>query len=847
MSTMRQLGRFASVFVIGAALSNIAHAQAGELSRLDLGGVWQVVQDGKGAAIPATVPGTIHTDLMAAGKIPDPFFRNNERAVQWVGEANWSYSRSFDVPADLLARQYILLRCEGLDTLATIRVNNVLVAQTDNMFRTYEFDVKKHLRPGANQIEIKFDSVLPFIRGKEAQRKLPTWAYPGSAYVRKEPCNFGWDWGPTLITCGIWRKIELIAFDAARLEDVAILQDHSQPGKVTLAIAATAAPAPPAGATAKVTVHLGSQNVVSTTAVVRDGRAKAEIPVAQPKLWWPAGMGGQPLYDVQVELLDAAGQVLDSSTRRIGLRTLRTIEQTQKEPMHFVVNGVPFFAKGANWIPADSFATRLTREVLRRYAADAVAANMNCLRFWGGGYYEDDALFEACDELGLCIWLDFKFGCTTYPSFDRAFLDNVRAEARDNLRRLRHHPSVALWCGNNEIMFFRGKDQWTNDKMSEGDYYKLFRDLLGEQVRELAPQTDYVTGSPDCGDVHFWEVWHGGKPFEVYRSIHGFVSEFGFQSFPEPKTVRTFTAPADRESVYSPVMKYHERSNRMYMDVAEDGNIGTNKIMLLVKKYFRDPKDFESTLWLSQITQAYGIKYGAEGWRREMPRSMGCVYWQYNDTWPCSSWSSVDYFGRWKALQYMARRFDAPVLVSGVEDARAGKVDVYVTSDRLSDCQGKLTWTVTDVAGKTLASGSSRVDIPARMSRMSQSVSLRAALQSHGANDLLVWLRLDVDGRTESENLVTLVYPREFNLLDPRMSAEVSERNGAYTVTLRAAHPALWTWLELDGADARFSDNFVHVVQDHPATIEVFPARPMGKEAFQRSLRIRSLYNTCSH
>jgi beta-mannosidase len=417
--------------------------------------------------------------------------------------------------------------------------------------------------------------------------------------------------------------------------------------------------------------------------------------------------------------------------------------------------------------------------------------------------------------------------------------------------------------------------------MSAGDYYKLFRDVLGEQVRELAPQTDYVTGSPDCGDVHFWEVWHGGKPFEVYRNIHGFVSEFGFQSFPEPKTVGTFTLPADRESVYSPVMKYHERSNRMYMDVPEDGKIGTGKIMLLVKKYFRDPKDFESTLWLSQITQAIGIKYGAEGWRREMPKSMGCVYWQYNDTWPCSSWSSVDYFGRWKALHYMARRFYAPVLVSGALNGRAGfregeppgepvsaaarpeprpprmtksrldgeagKVDVYVTSDRLSDCQGELTWTVTDVAGKTLASNSSSLDIPARTSRLSQSVSLRKALQSHGTQDLLFWLRLSVDGRTESENLVTLAYPRELNLLDPHISADVSERSSGYTVTLRAVHPALWTWLELDGADARYSDNFVHVMQDHPVTIEVFPARPMGKEAFQRSLRIRSLYDTCSH
>ena len=323
-------------------------------------------------------------------------------------------------------------------------------------------------------------------------------------------------------------------------------------------------------------------------------------------------MGGQPLYRVQVDLLHG-GSLLDSKDSRIGLRTLRAVPQTAAVPLHFEVNGVPFFAKGANWIPADCFANRLTKDILRRYVDDAVAANMNTLRFWGGGYYEDDALFDLCDKRGICIWLDLKFGCSTYPAFDDAFIKNVAAEARDNIARLRHHPSIALWCGNNEIMFFRGGKQWTDDKMSEGDYYKLFRDTLGEKVHRLAPQSDYVTGSPDCGDVHFWDVWHGGKPFEVYRDIHGFVSEFGFQSFPEPKTARSFTTAADRQSVYSPVMKYHERSNRMYMDVKEDGSIGTDKIMILVKKYFREPKDFESTLWLSQITQGYGIKYGAEG------------------------------------------------------------------------------------------------------------------------------------------------------------------------------------------------------------------------------------------
>src|SRR5208282_3603412 len=272
---------------------------------------------------------------------------------------------------------------------------------------------------------------------------------------------------------------------------------------------------------------------------------------------------------------------------------------------------------------------------------------MNTLRFWGGGYYEDDELFDACDELGICVWLDFKFACSTYPAFDAAFLENARQEAVYQVKRLRDHPSIAVWSGNNEIMFFRGGEEWTKDKMSSSDYFRLFGDTLGGVMRSLAPQASYVTGSPDCGDVHFWEVWHGGKPFDAYRNIHGFVSEFGFQSFAAPATVDAFTAAQDRTDVYSPMLRYHERSNRMFMSQPEDGTIGTDKIMKIVRMYFHEPKDFESTLWLSQINQAYGIEFAAEGWRREMPKSMGCVFWQYDDNWPCTSWSSVDYFGRW--------------------------------------------------------------------------------------------------------------------------------------------------------------------------------------------------------
>jgi beta-mannosidase len=840
------LNLFNAFLALALLASSVGQAGAAGLCRLDLGGPWQVAREGSGEAIAATVPGYIHVDLLAAHKIPDPFYRANEKDVQWVGQCNWFYRRTFEVPPDLLAREHVLLRCEGLDTLAAIRLNGGEIARTDNMFRTYEFDVKKSLHPGSNALEIQFDSVLPVMRAKEAQRKLPTWAYPGAAYVRKEPCNFGWDWGPTLVSCGIWRNIGLVAFDRARLEDVAIVQDHCRKGKVVLSIAVAAGPAAAASLKVRTSVRLAGKEIQAATAVLHEGRGTIEIAITDPKLWWPAGMGAQPLYTVAIDLLDDAGNVLDSSARRIGLRTLRAVQQTADAPMHFVVNGVPFFAKGANWIPADCFATRLTKEILRRYVQDAVSANMNALRFWGGGYYEDDALYDLCDEMGICIWLDFKFGCTTYPAFDPAFLENVTQEARDNIRRLRHHPSIAVWCGNNEIMFFRGKE-WAKDKMSADDYYKLFRDTLGGAVRELAPQADYVTGSPDCGDVHYWEVWHGGKPFEFYRRIHGFVSEFGFQSFPEPKTVATFTAAEDRQSVCSPVMKYHERSNRMYMDVKEDGSIGTGKIMKLVKQYFRDPKDFDSTLWLSQITQGYGIKYGAEGWRREMPKSMGCVYWQYNDCWPCSSWASVDYFGRWKALHYMAQRFYASLLVSGAEDTAAGRVDVYVTSDRMQPSQGRLSWTVSDAAGKPLAAGHLDLEIPARTSRMAHSLPLAEEIRKHGAGNLLVWLRLDVGGQTVSGNLVTFVYPRKLELVDPRLKASVVQAGEQFAVTLQAEHPALWAWLELEGVDARFSQNFVHVTKEGPAKIRVTPARSLDIEAVRKALRVRSLYDTYAH
>ncbi len=834
-----------SAIVVAASLWTQA---AFALETIDLGGRWEVSDDAGKHRIPATVPGCIHTDLLAADRIEDPYFRDNELRLQWIGEQAWTYRREVVIAEEFLKHETVLLCCEGLDTLAEVRLNGTVLGRTDNMFRTWEFKLNGIAKAGANHLEIRFDPVGPHMAKLEKARPLPTWNTPGASYVRKMPCNFGWDWGPTLVTAGIWRKISLIGFDAARWDNVRILQNHGKDGTVGLDITATASP-PSLTEVLPARIVLrdpAGTEVAKVETQLATGQAAVSINVPSPQLWWPAGMGGQPLYTLTVELLGKNGKPLDATTKRIGLRVLRALPQCGDRTMRFTANGVPFFAKGANCIPLDMFPSRVTKEQMRRHVADAAAVNMNSLRFWGGGCYEDDALFDACDEYGICVWMDFKFSCATYPSFDPAFLENVRQEARDNVLRLRHHPSIALWCGNNEIMFFRGKDRWEKDKMSEADYYKLFRDTLGEVVRAHAPQSDYVTGSPDCGDVHYWGVWHGGKPFEAYGEIHGFLSEFGFQSWPVPATVNAFTLPADRGSVYSPVMRMHERSGRGWLGSEEDGTVGTNRMFDVLRMYFREPKDFESTLWLSQINQAFGIEYAANLWRREMPRSMGCVFWQYNDIWPGTSWSSVDSLGRWKALHFRARHFYAPVLVSGAPDGKDGSLTLWVTSDRMQPATGELTWRATDTAGAELERGTADLTIQLRESREVRKLALKGLLEKHGAAGIMVWLDLEIDGATVSRNLCLFSPPKDLKLSPPEIRTTLEGKDSRWTVTLDSKRPALWTWLEIDGADAVFSDNFFHLAPGEPREITITLPAPMSADALRAKLRTRSLTDTYS-
>ena len=820
------------------------------MQTLSLNGAWwQVKQVGTEDAIPATVPGCVHTDLLAAGKIPDPFYRDNEDSLLWIGESEWVYSRSFDASEELLANEKIVLHCDGLDTLATVRVNGQVVGQSDNMFRIWEFDVKPALVAGENQIEIQFASPLPVIRQRQAERRLPNWGGPkevnGRAWIRKEPCNFGWDWGPVTVTCGIWRNIEIIALSDARLADVAIQQEHAG-GKVTLKISVQAEVIGDLKLSANVTVGLGSQLAAEGLADVKDGRAELSLEIADPQLWWPNNLGDQPLYEVSVDLLDGEN-VLDTIDRSIGLRTLCLDRHPDQwgESFQFAINGIPFFAKGANWIPADAFVTRMTRDRYRDLLQSTADANMNMLRVWGGGIYESDDFYELCDELGICVWQDFMFACSTYPTFDAAFMANVKAEAEDNIARLRHHACLALWVGNNELEQGLVDDEWTESAMSWADYDKLFEQLLPETIKQLDPQRDYWPGSPHTpsnrkdfnnpneGDAHLWDVWHGRKPFEWYRTCdHRFNSEFGFQSFPEPKTVNGFTLPQDR-NVTSYVMEHHQRSG-----------IGNDAIMQYMLSWFRLPTSFDMTLWLSQILHGMAMKYAVEHWRRAMPRGMGTLYWQLNDCWPVASWASIDYFGNWKALQFMARQFNNPLLISGVEDPQAGTVAVHVTSDLLEGAQGEVKWWLVRADGEPVAEGQMSVDLVPGANTLAATLQLAQYIEQFGPRDLILGMELIVNGKPVSSNLVTFARPKHLELQDPSFEVNVAESEGKFAVTVTANKPALWTWLELPERTAKYSDNFLHLFPGKPVTIQVTPAEPITREEFQKLLQVRSLVNT---
>ena len=819
-----------------------------------LTGAWQfrqasVLQQAEEEWWPATVPGGVHTDLLALDRIPDPFVGDNERRVQWVAEADWEYRHRFDVAPELLRQPHIWLVCDGLDTLATVHLNGHELGHAANMFRQYRWDVKPLLKAQGNELRILFDSPVRFAAAQQAGRPLAgvSQAIPGGPHLRKAPCQFGWDWGPQLPPVGIWQDIRLEAFDSTRLSEVHLRQTHGD-GAVRVE-ARLAVETWRDGLSARLQVTAPDGAVQTSRAALASATGTLTLQIENPQLWWPNGWGDQPLYQVLVQL-ERSGTILEEKTYQLGLRTIELRQEPDEwgRSFTFVVNGQPLFAKGANWIPADSFPTRLTGAALEDLIRSAAQAHQNMLRVWGGGFYEDERFYDLCDRYGILVWQDFVFSCSIYPFDDPDFVANVRAEVVENIRRLRHRASLALWCGNNEMEWGWVDWNWDKPELQElkAAYDRFFHHTLAEWCAAEDPDRAYWPSSPSSGvpfkdpngqrqgDAHYWDVWHGRKPFTAYRSQYPrFMSEFGFQALPPLETIRTYAAEADW-NMTSYIMEQHQK------------NASGNALMVgQMLDTFRLPQNFESLVYLSMVLQAEGIRYGVEHWRRHTQRVSGTLYWQLNDCWPVASWSSLDYFGRWKALHYAARRFYAPVLLS-IEDAPPCQ-SVFLSSDLLEAWQGAVRWALTTLDGEILTSGEKAARVEPLGVTAVETLDFAEFLDEDTRRELVFVAELWQGDRRLAGQTAFFAPTKHLSLVDPQISAGVTLKDGLLTIELSARSLARLVECSLAGADIVFSDNYF----DLPArqVVRVTAPLPAGWDLAKAraALKVRSVYDTYAH
>ena len=786
--------------------------------------------------MPATVPGCVHTDLQASGRIGDPFYGQNEKDQQWIDEYGWEYRTSFPADDALMSRARLELVWKGLDTYARVLLNGAPILSANNMFREWRVDAKPLLRLGENTLVVQFRS--PIAEVKAAYDRLgyvlPATNDQGapmvSMFTRKAPYHYGWDWGPRFVTSGIWRPVFLEAWDDARIDDVGVEQTGLTDERASLTLRATVIAGRAGRGRVTVVEAGGGRSLGEVEALLAPGVnvLEIEMTIDRPERWWPNGLGKAHLYEIAATL-SVDGAARDLRAIRIGLRTLEVVHHRDKDGKSFTihVNGAPVFMKGSNYIPSDSFPSRVTDERYRWLLQSAADANMNMLRVWGGGIYEDDRFYELCDELGILVWQDFMFACSMYPG-DDDFVENVRQEAIENVRRLRNHASLALWAGNNEIEGAWKRWGWqAKFGLSEeaqqkiwNDYKSVFHDLLPKIVAQHDPGRFYTRSSPSAnddeilpdtigfGDMHYWGVWHAEKPYSSYaENVSRFMSEYGFQSFPDLATVTRYAAPEDWR-IDSPVMLAHQRHPR-----------GNQLIGTYMERDFRTPKDFASFLYVSQILQATIIQYAAEAHRRRWPYNAGSLYWQLDDCWPVASWSGIDYFGRWKALHYFARRFFAPVSVSTVDEN--GAVSVHLISDRRSAAAVRLVVFLVDFDGREIWRKERDVQLEGNASGVH--LAAPAADLLAGTDARRAVLVADAFEGTErlSRSLHYFVATKDLDLPAPELTVEVVPRaDGHSAVRVGARKLARNVRLSADTTDGMFSDNYFDILPGEVVTLD---------------------------
>lgn len=811
------------VFLLFIFPAMLAEAQtSGAPSRQKIRGTWAFRQAHTGDWQPAAVPGGVHTALLKNGRIEDPYYRDNEEKLQWIEQEDWEFQCTFEADSATLQRKHIEMVFKGLDTYAHVYLNDSLVLEASNMFRTWQVDVKKYLKGGANKLHVYFESPV-----KKAATDWSALGYelPGGirTMTRKAQFHYGWDWGPRFVGCGILQLPELVAWDDFLLENVFITTQRVSE-KEALLVAR---------------FRYRSDIETQTTIFFREGKRKSvedriihpgvhedsvTYSIDNPKLWWCNGMGEPHLYDFSIEVKQRGSLTLDKTEIRTGIRTVELITEPDNagKSFYFKLNGKPVFCKGANYIPQDMFQERVSPERYKRLLDDVVGANMNMLRVWGGGIYEDDLFYQLCDARGILVWQDFMYACAMYPG-NGAFLKNAAAEAYEQIERLRQHSCIALWCGNNE-----NNEAWNHwgwqMQFNEAqraqiwrDYTLMFNDILPTYVDNYGGGVPYWESSPQYGrgnpkstvegDAHYWGVWHDEEPFDVFdKKVPRFMSEYGFQSFPDWATIQAFSLPEDRE-LDTKVMLTHQKHPRGNALIAE-----------YLKRDFRVPKTFEDFVYVSQLVQAEGMRRGIEAHRRNKPYCMGTLYWQLNDVWPVASWSSIDYYGRWKAMHYYVREDYRPVVaLPMIED---DILKVYASSDLPGDTVLTVHVRALTLEGKVLSDVvQSETSVHPDSSKMIWQGYLKTVLNNHKPENAVAEITLkDAGGKVLHRRLFYLVSPRKLALPRTTVNMQVAQVNEGYQISLQSSNLAKNVYLHTEAAGA-FSDNYFDLLPGERKTV----------------------------
>ena len=843
-------------------IQNTFSADSNRTMKIEICDNWKFRQENTERWYPAEVPGCVHTDLMKNNLIPDPFIGTNEQSLQWIGEKNWIYETTFDVPAEILNKESIELVFDGLDTYAEVTLNNSPILKANNMFRTWRINCREILLEHGNHIIVRFKNIfdenLP--KYKAAPFELQACANNDQAdvkiamYSRKAQFHYGWDWGPRLITCGIWRPMYVEAWSKFKIRDVHIQQKNvSSSGADIISIINIQSTKEQ---TVSASLFLDSLDVLTETINLKRGINKIKLNsyFSNPQLWWTNGLGAQKLYNYQLYVKEDSG-CQDVYSTKIGIRSVKIVREKDSLGTSMMVrlNGIPVFMKGSNYIPQDSFQNRVTKERCEHIVRSAAEANMNMLRVWGGGIYEDNQFYELCDRYGILIWQEMIFACAMYPG-DTEFLENVRQEVVDNITRIRNHACIAMYCGNNENEV--GWEQWgwkeKNNKKFQRVFQqnaeKLFYEVIPSAIREADSTRYYHPTSPSAGfrnilandgDIHYWGVWHGKEPFENYTShLARFISEYGFQSYPELSTIAQYAKPEDR-TLHSEVMLSHQRC---MADERRDKEYGNRLIQWYMDRWYRTPKDFESYVYVSQVLQAEGVKVAMEAHRRAMPFCMGSLYWQIDDCWPVASWSSIDYYGRWKALHYFAKHSYAPILISPI--ISENDVKVYIVSDSREERDAVLEATVMDFDGKVVFQQSVPIVLKPNQAEIVAVFSMSQLVSNLDKSHLVFVCDLKKGDILLGESIFYFTSPKDLDLEHPKFFKKITKINSGFSIELIANTLAKNVCLACSDNKGFFDENYFDLLPEIPRTIKI--RTQIQQEEFERSLKIMSLVDSYS-